>query len=349
LARKVIAIQELEALGAHVHMPSVDVADESQLQAFLDEYSLENHPPIRGIVHAAGIMQYQSLLEHDLESMQAIMRPKIIGSWLLHQSLGDASLDFFVSFSSAASILNSPLTGSYAAANAYLDALAHYQKARGLQALSINWGLWTEVGMAEQIESREANASYRAIAPIDPQQGVEALEILLGRGSTQVGVMPINWELWKQLYPAFSQSRMLSHITGTQADAFEGSDELKLTPEMVISLEPLERQARLEAYLGEQAAMVLGLSNPTIDVRKPLTSLGFDSLMAIELKNRIENDLRVVIPMVEFLQGPGVTQLASSVLDKLATEGTTQGAAPGAGADGPAQELQESEWEGGLI
>ena len=345
LVSKVIAIQELEALGAHVHLASVDLGDESQLQAFLDGYSHENHPPIRGIVHAAGIMQYQSLLEHDLESMQAIMRPKIIGGWLLHHSLRDASLDFFVSFSSAASILNSPLTGSYAAANAYLDALAHYRKARGLHALSINWGPWIEVGMAEQFESREADASYRAIAPIDPQQGVEALEILLGEGRTQVGVMPINWELWEQLYPASSQSRMLSHITGAQVDASEGSDELKLTPEMMISLGPLERQERLEIYLGEQAAMVLGLSKPTIDLRKPLTSFGFDSLMAIELKNRIENDLHIVVPMVEFLQGPDVTQLASSVLDKLATEG----AAPVPGAEGLVQEPQESEWESGLL
>src|SRR5204863_10167322 len=107
-------------------------------------------PPIRGVVHAAGVTQYLLLADHRESDLEAIWRGKVGGAWLLHRLLADAPVDFFVMFSSASALINSPLVGSYAAANAFLDALAARRRAAGQPALSVNWGAWSRVGMAAQ-------------------------------------------------------------------------------------------------------------------------------------------------------------------------------------------------------
>jgi hypothetical protein len=118
VARQIAAIRELESIGAEVHLAAVDVADETGLVAFLKEISEANIPPIRGVVHAAGVVEPKSILDLDAENMKTVLRPKLAGGYLLNKHLNDAPLDFFVLFSSASSVLSSPLLGSYAAANA---------------------------------------------------------------------------------------------------------------------------------------------------------------------------------------------------------------------------------------
>ena len=136
-------------MGASVHLASVDVADEDQLGAYIDEYRAEGWPPIRGVVHAAGVLHDGLLAQLDAPAFDSVLRPKVTGGWLLHRLLEDAPLDFFVMFSSAGSLLGQPGQGNYAAANAFLDALAHHRRALGQPALSINWGAWNGLGFAE--------------------------------------------------------------------------------------------------------------------------------------------------------------------------------------------------------
>ena len=132
-----------------MHLASVDVADEAQISAFLQEFGAEGWPPIRGVVHAAGVLQDGLLLQLDQAALNTVLRPKMMGGWLLHRLLEDAPLDFFVLFSSAGSLLGQPGQGNYAAANAFLDALAHHRKAQGRPALSVNWGAWADLGFAD--------------------------------------------------------------------------------------------------------------------------------------------------------------------------------------------------------
>src|SRR5262249_46172529 len=121
---RIDAILGLEALGATVETGAVDVGDASQLRSWLERYRREKRPQIRGVVHAAGIAQYRLLADHRDGDLESVWRGKVHGAWLLHTLLADAPLDFFVLFSSASALLNSPLVGSYAAANAFLDGLA---------------------------------------------------------------------------------------------------------------------------------------------------------------------------------------------------------------------------------
>ncbi len=139
LAHQIDAIRAMEAMGASLSLAAIDVTDELQLSAFLAEFAVEGWPPIRGVVHTAGVLNDGLLSELDAESFTLVLRPKVIGGWLLHQLLANHPLDFFVLFSSASALLGQPGQGNYAAANAFLDTLAHYRRAQGRPALTINW------------------------------------------------------------------------------------------------------------------------------------------------------------------------------------------------------------------
>ncbi len=303
-----------------MHLASVDIADETQLTAFLETFRREAWPPIRGVVHAAGVVEIQPLLGMDAAALQKVLRPKVVGSWLLQRLLGDTELDFFVLFSSGAALLNSPLLGSYAAANAFLDALAHYRRAQGQHALSVNWGYWAETGMAARFmrEAGQESAS-RGMSTFTPAQGLEILRQLLRADAVQVGVMPINWDEWSQIHPATSKSPLLADLVSEATDGSLASRAVKdgLTRDAFLSTPEEERYDLLESYLREQIARKMGLAASKLDVQQPLTNMGIDSLMAIEVKNQVEAELHVVIPVVQFLQGPTIAQLSAQLLKQL--------------------------------
>jgi myxalamid-type polyketide synthase MxaE and MxaD len=325
LAGQIAAIRKLEFLGASVHIASVDVSDEAQLAAFLDTFRREGWPPIRGVVHAAGVLQDQILLRLDPTAMAAVFRAKVIGGWLLHRLFEDTPLDFFVLFSSAASLLGSPGQGNYAAANAFLDALAHHRHAQGKSALSINWGPWAEAGMAAQ-PNRGERLARQGIGSIQPEQGLELLGRLLRQDAIQVGVIPINWT---QLFRSFSELRELPLLTQLAKESAAASPETDsarenegLARKAILAAEPDQRQKLLESALCEQVARVVGLSASKLDVRQPLNTLGIDSLMGVELKIRVETELGVVVPAVKLLEGPSIAELATLLLRQISATPT---------------------------
>jgi NAD(P)-dependent dehydrogenase (short-subunit alcohol dehydrogenase family)/acyl carrier protein len=342
LAHQIGAIRELEALGASVHLASVDVADEEQLSAFLKEFSSEGWPPIRGVVHAAGVVQDGLLLQLDQAALNTVLRPKVMGGWLLHRLLEDAPLDFFVLFSSAGSLLGQPGQGNYAAANAFLDALAHHRRAQGQPALSVNWGAWAELGFADttggkRLAARLALVGIRSMAP---RQALEVLERMLRQGATQVAAVPVNWKQYSQFYSAGSESPLLSELASGEADVPLQAGHPGEKRDALLAAEPAARHQLLRSYLSEQVARVLGLSPSRLDVEQPLSNLGLDSLMAVELKNRIAVDLGVNVPMVKFLQGPSVAQAATQILDQLTAELANSSALPA-----PAVALRHEEYK----
>jgi len=323
LAHQIAAIRELEALGTSVHLASVDVADEGQLSAFLDGFRTEGWPPIRGIVHAAGVLQDGLLMQLDTAALNSVLRPKMMGGWLLHRLLEDASLDFFVLFSSAGSLLGQPGQGNYAAANAFLDALAHHRRAQGQPALSINWGAWSGLGFADTPGGKRlaARLALRGINSIAPGQALEVLERLLRPGSpTQVAAVPVDWRRYRQFYPAGTESPLLSELAREEGDNSPQAGHPGGERSTLLAAEPAQRRQLLQSYLSELVAGVLGLSASRLDVQQPLSNLGLDSLMAIELKNRIGADLGVNVPMVTLLSGPSVVQAAAQLLHLLTSE-----------------------------
>jgi len=322
LAGQIAAIREMEALGASVHLASVDVADECQLGAFLDEFGAEAWPPIRGVVHAAGVLQDGLLEQLDAAALNSVLRPKMIGGWLLHRLLEDSPLDFFVMFSSAGSLLGQPGQGNYAAANAFLDALAHHRRVQGRPALSINWGGWSGLGFADTLGGKRlaTRLALLGIKSLAPGQALAVLGRLLRAGSTQVAVVPVDWRRYRESYPAGTESPLLSELAREAADDSSQADGRGEKRNALLAAEPAERRQLLESHLTELVARVLGLSASKVDIQQPLSNLGLDSLMAVELKNRIAVDLGVNVPMVTFLSGPSVEQAAAQLLHLLTSE-----------------------------
>lgn len=330
VADQTAAIRELESLGASVHLAAVDAADERGLSGFIDAFRAEGWPPIRGVVHAAGVLQDGLLVQLDAAAFDTVLRPKVMGGWLLHRLLQDDPLDFFVLFSSAGSVLGQPGQGNYAAANAFLDALAHHRQAEGKPALSINWGAWAGEGFANSAGGKRlaARLALLGIGSIAPKQALDMLARLLGQSATQVVAVPVNWKQFREFYQAGNASPLLSELACEEAEVLRPTARTSERRDALLAAEPAERRRLLQSYLSEQVARVLGLSPSKLDPQQPLSDLGLDSLMAVELKNRIAVDLKVNVPVAKFLQGFSVDQAVTQVLDQLATEAASPATLP---------------------
>ncbi len=319
-AKQIAAIHELEAMGASIHLASVDIADEIQFDSFLKRFREEGWPPIRGVIHAAGVLQDQTLLQLDAVALRSVMRPKVYGGWILHRLLRDAPLDFFVLFSSVASLLGSPGQGNYSAANAFLDALAHYRRAQGLPALSVNWGPWKDSGMAARTGGSKRLAMH-GIDGIPSRDGLDLLGRLIRRGSTQIGAIPIHWFQFRQAYPVLAESPLLATLARERTEISHPSGEGVTRPGLRASLLALssdERERMLETFLTEQFARVLGAAPSRLDRQQPLNTLGLDSLMIVQLKNSLERETGIAIPLVKLLQGASISELTMQVSQQLA-------------------------------
>ncbi len=315
-ARRAAAVAALEAQGARVETAALDVAAEGPLEALLAARRGRGEPQVRGVFHAAGVLRFEPLESQTVQGLREAVAAKVDGAWRLHRLFEGEPLDVFMTCSSSSVLLASPLLGAYAAGNAFLDALAHHRRARGLAALSVDWGTWGEVGMAVESGQTASADMLRGVGTISTAQGLAALAELLAAGDTRAAVMPIDWAELARTHPALAADPFLGGLT--DAAAIQGDAHgNRLSLAALREVPEMSRPERIATYLRGEAALVLGLSADTLPSAAPLASLGFDSLMAVQLKNRIEADLRLVLPMIHFLQGPSVEELAQHVLAGL--------------------------------
>lgn len=324
------AIHELEMLGATIHLAAVDAANEEQLAAFLTEYEREGWPPIRGVIHTAGVVQDELLLRMKTETFLRVLRPKVRGGWLLHQLLKDYPLDFFILFSSTGSVIASLGQGNYAAGNAFLDALAHHRRSLGLPALSIGWGPWS-VGMVEQLKL-EQFYTRRGIELITPEVGMQILARVLGQRPVHLTAITANWSIARETSPVGMLPMMFSQLEeqAGEAAASGTSNDDGLLLQQLRDAQAAERHPLLATHLQELVARVLQLDASQFSSQESLTSLGLDSMMAIEVKHRIEASLKVDVSVLELLQEITIVHLAARILSSLqfGEASITTGAAP---------------------
>jgi NAD(P)-dependent dehydrogenase (short-subunit alcohol dehydrogenase family)/acyl carrier protein len=313
------AIAAMQQRGAQVVVLQADVTREEQITAAL--HSIANSlPPLRGIFHAATILEDRTLLQLDQQSLFAVMKPKMLGAWYLHRATQDMPLDFFVLFSSLAGVMGSPGQSNYNAANTFLDTLAHLRQAQGLPALSINWGIWAEVGLAAAQTQRGQRLSHRGFGAMSSRLALQVLEHLLTQTEPQVVVSPLHIQLWCQYYPVANNAAMLSWLREREAlsslpqGAVAHEESIRSA---ILNVPPEERLQKLISHLSKRVAKILGFAQTQVDVRQPLNRMGIDSLMAVELRNAIEADFGVSVPVTSFLKGLHLTQLAQELLDQL--------------------------------
>jgi acyl transferase domain-containing protein/acyl carrier protein len=281
------AIAELERAGAQIQVVAADISNREEVSSLLRRIG-STMPPLRGLIHAAGILDDGVLQQQTWQRFERVLAPKASGSWNLHLATKGLALDFFILFSSSASLLGAPGQGNYAAANAFMDALAQYRRSQGLPGLSINWGPWSEDGMAGSLSARDqSRLSSQGLSRIASGPGLQLMGELMKHSLAQVGVLPVEWSKYFSQYsnatpPPFLEL-LAEGIRSPAAPSAEIYEQLKNSPAS-------GRRAILESAVRAQLAKVLGvLSLEHVTPRQRLFDLGLDSLMAVDLKNRLQS------------------------------------------------------------
>jgi amino acid adenylation domain-containing protein len=304
-------IRQLEYAGARVRVERVDVADREQVAGLLDRVARAG-PPLRGVFHAALVLSDGLLLNQVWDDFRRALPAKVSGAWNLHLLTRGLELDHFVLFSSVASVLGMPGQANYSAASAFLDALANHRRSSGLPGLSVNWGPWDFPNSAGAAAVADQRQQYRGFRPLPPAEALDLLGRVLRADSPQVGIAPFDRPAWCRLYPTAGGSLLAGECRVASAAPRSGEDGTRLW-----AAPPAERRAIVEAYLRKQLAGRLGIAPDRLGPNQVLTALGLDSLVVLEVRNRILTDLRVAVPPVAFLERATLARLTDAVMARI--------------------------------
>ena len=331
------ALEEMDRQGATVRVVPADVTSPADM-ARLTQTIADQCPPLRGVVHAAGVSGLQNAAELTESQLAAVLRPKVAGSWLLHCHSLNWQLDFFICYSSVASMWGSKGQTHYAAANHFLDMLAHYRRQRGLPAVTINWGPWTGGGMtgpeAEQLLSR------LGIPSLSPESALNALDPLLQpeqcgsdaalTTSAAVAIATIDWPVFRQSYELHGPRSILADFALPRTELDETASGQAASAPVLRQLQKgpeNERQEQLTTYLQNVVAAILGRDSlPSVD--RGLMDMGMDSLMALELRDRLQRDLGCTVPATTAFDYPTIAALSRHLGHDVIDLATVQDNAP---------------------
>ncbi len=312
-------LASLRALGATVRTAAVDVSDARALEALIGEVR-SSDAPLRGVVHAAGVLDDGAVLGQAWPRFARVLAPKVDGARLLERFTSGDALDWFLVFSSAASLVGSPGQANHAAANATLDTLAHERRRLGRSGQSINWGPWSAVGAAAG-RTVQARLDSVGLRPLAPAEGLALLDELIAGGDIQAGAMAADWGQWARQRGSAEVGTFLADVLagapatkatpGPQAGTGAGADAPSLRARLEAS-PPGRRRAIVTACIRDAARRILGLpENAPLDDRIPLGDLGLDSLLAVELRNTLGRETGTGLPATLLFDYPTVEGLAA--------------------------------------
>ncbi|WP_437631049.1 type I polyketide synthase [Sorangium sp. So ce854] len=335
------AIDALQAKGARVLALRGDVSRPDDVARVLSEIDAQM-PPLRGVVHAAMVLEDATALSLDAARFRRVTAPKVQGAWALHEATRDRALDLFVMYSSAASLLGPSGQGSYAAANAFLDALAHHRRALGLPALSIDWGMFSEVGgvAARGLGDR---LSHRGVGAMTPAEGLDVLGRLLEGAPAQIAVLRLDLRQWLEFTPSAAGAPFLSELWRAERSRAREAPETSKAGrarlrEALVDAQPAERARLLEEHLKEELGRVIHIGAPRVDASATFRSLGVDSLMGLELRNRLEASLGVRLSVALLFAYPTVASLSQHLIDRMDLPAPAAAQAPPVEASAPRRE-----------
>ncbi|AJC56295.1 type I polyketide synthase [Streptomyces sp. 769] len=316
---------ELAALGPEVLVEACDVADRSSVAALVERLTAQGEP-IRAVVHAAGVGDGAPLAGTTTAEFADVLAAKVGGALHLDALLDNDALDAFVLFSSNAGVWGSGGLAAYAAANAFLDGFAQQRRGRGLPATSVAWGLWAGAGMAEG--TNEEFLLRRGLRAMAPELAIAALRQAVGQAEPFVAVADVDWA---RFVPGFTAARRrpliedLPEVRDAAGAETEGTDAGAALRERLAGL-PDSEQARtlLELVRGQVAAVLGHSSADTVEATRAFRELGFDSLTAVELRNRLNAATGLKLPPTLVFDHPTPTALVERLRAELAPEGDSE-------------------------
>jgi NADP-dependent 3-hydroxy acid dehydrogenase YdfG/acyl carrier protein len=334
--------EQLEAMGLELRFATADVCREDELARVLADIDA-TMPPLAGVVHAAGVLADASVASLDRDSFAAAWKPKVVGAWNLHRLTAGRTLDFFVLYSSAASLLGTAGQANYAAANAFLDGLAQQRRAEGLPALSINWGPWRDIGLASVSANRGERLEVQGLGGLAPDDALGALSVALAGDAAQVAVMRLDARRWARAAGG-DHTGLLAALLADGPTGAEARTSDTPFPAGLLAAPQAERSGLLEAHLRRRVAGVLRMNPERVQLGVQLKLQGMDSLMTLELRNALERDLGIPISAATIWNYSTVAALAAHLLKRLGAE-PMEGRREAPAADGTEQTgaLLESE------
>ena len=309
---KQVQLAALSATGATITVLQADITAQNEVAQLMRQIKNSGRR-LKGIFHCASVLDDGVLSQQSAERFDKVLRSKIDSTWLIHQHTLDLTLDFFVLFSSASATLGAPGQANYAAANAFLDSFAHYRRAQGLAALSINWGAWAEIGLAARMSS-PLNLAKQGIKAIPPRLALAALGHAMHHHGPQLGVFDIDWRTYQlhkkptAFLTAFQEEPAKHNRQKTTTSLLNDLANAKLEDRTALILQLVERN------------LVTVLSLPkskNIDRKQGFLDMGMDSLTAVELKNRLSRELMVSLPATLAFDYPNATGLTTYLLSKI--------------------------------
>ncbi|WP_293088029.1 type I polyketide synthase [Moorena sp. SIO3H5] len=307
-------LQELEQAGAEVMVAQADISNLESLTKVWSEIE-QNMPPLKGVINSAAVVDDTLIESHNWPRFMKVMAPKVQGSWNLHLLTQNQSLDFFILFSSIAYLFGLKGAANYSAGNAFKHSLAYYRRSLGLTAVTINWGIILGKDLVESKASQKLQARQMGIDPIQPHKVIEALELLLGTTAIGVGVSPMNWSQFLGKLPGEVSPPFFEDLIVSQPEKLVKAYQLL---EKIKTASTTEKESLLVAHLQSEIAQVLRIKHSQIDIQQPLNTMGVDSLMALELRNRVKSQLEVTLPVTKFIAGLTIADISQELNQQLA-------------------------------
>ena len=313
-------VEDLQKRGVEVRVVSADVGAPDDVRRLFAEIK---SGALRGLFHLAMVIDDAPLAALTPERVRTVLGPKADGAWLLHQATLEMKLDCFVMFSSVSSIFGNPAQGNYSAANAFLDSLAHHRQALGLPALSVNWGVLGGEGFVARNERVADFLARQGTIAISPGEATALLESFLRAGSAQAISIRVDWRKWRQFFRGMQENPFLERIFA----ALENEESVGSTNNWrsrIDAASPAEKQAVICQAVREAVGSVLRVKADSLRDDQPLTDLGLDSLMGVEIETSLEAAVGVALPPTSLMRARTIGQIASLIAGHLG------GAAPAA-------------------
>ena len=314
-AEKLRHIEALRDSGTEIEIIQCDIRKAGDIEILFSKLAKSSYQ-LKGIFQCAGVLDDAMLAQQNEQRFANVLLPKVDSSWLIHQHTKNLSLDFFVLFSSATSMLGSPGQANYIAANSFLDSLAHLRKAEGLPATSINWGAWDSIGMAARMNLQDQLAKL-GIKTITPNIAHQLLDEILQISPAQIGAFAIDWKV----YLGNNNRRAFFNEVVEETDALDPNSANTTQSSFLNEFKAIHQDEHISFihnHIAKCVAAVLGIpKSRKIDRKQGFFDLGMDSLTSVELKNRLSTDLGMNLPATLAFDHPNINALAEHLLSRL--------------------------------
>jgi len=308
-------VEDLQKRGVEVRVVSADVGAPDDVRRLFAEIK-SGVLPLRGLFHLAMVIDDAPLAALTPERMRSVLGPKAGGAWLLHEATREMKLDCFVMFSSVSSIFGNPAQGNYSAANAFLDSLAHHRQALGLPALTVNWGVLGGEGYVARNERVADFLARQGTMEISPGEATALLESFLCAGTSQAISIRVDWGKWRQFFRTMQENPFLERIFA----ALESQESVGATTDWRSRIDAAgsaEKQAVICQAVREAVGSVLRVKPDSLRDDQPLTDLGLDSLMGVEIETSLEAAVGVALPPTSLMRARTIGQIASLIAGHL--------------------------------